>query len=152
MAKFIYRLQNVLDVKLKMESQAKTEFSVAAERLDEEEEKMNLLLQKKAELEEEYRKKSSGRLDIMALKHARESVEYEKGRIELQKTAINQAKKQLEIARYHLNEAMKDRKIHEKLKEKAFEEFLMEENEAEKKEIDQLVSFKYNDNGKAGAR
>ena len=42
--------------------------------------------------------------------------------------------------------------IHEKLKEKAFEEFMQEENEAEKKEIDELVSFRYNDNGKAGAK
>lgn len=152
MAKFIYRLQNVLDVKLKLESQAKTDFSMAAARLNEEEEIMKGLLAKKAEFEEEYRKKSTGRLDIMELKHARDNVEYVKGRIELQNTAINHAKKDLEIARFRLNEAMKERKIHEKLKENAFEDFIQEENEAEKKEIDQLVSFQYNDNGKAGAK
>ena len=41
---------------------------------------------------------------------------------------------------------MKDRKIHEKLKEKAFDEFKLELNDQEKKEIDELVSFNYNDN------
>jgi flagellar FliJ protein len=40
---------------------------------------------------------------------------------------------------------MKDRKIHEKLKENAFEEFKIELNNEEKKEIDQLVSFTYSD-------
>lgn len=152
MAKFIYKLQNVLDVKLKMENQAKTDFSMAAARLNEEEEKLQRLFEKKADYEEEYRKKSTGRLDIVELKFAKENVEYIKGRIEVQNGVINMAKKELEIARFRLNEAIKDRKIHEKLKENAFEEFLQEENAAEKKEIDQLVSFRYNDNGKAGAK
>ena len=38
---------------------------------------------------------------------------------------------------------MKDRKTHEKLREKAFENFLMELSDQEKKEIDELVSYKY---------
>lgn len=152
MAKFIYKLQNVLDIKLKMENQAKTEFSMAAARLNEEEEKLQMLMKQKAEYEEEYRKKSTGKLDIAELKFAKDNVEYIKDRIRVQEGVINMAKKELEIARFRLNEAIKDRKIHEKLKEKAFEEFMQEENEAEKKEIDELVSFRYNDNGKAGAK
>ena len=47
-------------------------------------------------------------------------------------------------ARESLNEVMKERKIYEKLREKAFEDFLMELNEEEKKEIDELVSYTYN--------
>ena len=43
---------------------------------------------------------------------------------------------------------MKDRKVHEKLKEKAFDEFKLELNDQEKKEIDEVVSFNYNDNNK----
>lgn len=39
-----------------------------------------------------------------------------------------------------------ERKIYEKLREKAFEEFKQELNAQEKKEIDELVSFNYNDN------
>ena len=38
---------------------------------------------------------------------------------------------------------MKDRKTHEKLRENAFDEFLMELSAEEKKEIDELVSYKY---------
>ncbi len=152
MAKFIYRLQNVLDVKMKLESQAKTAFSTAAARLNEEEDKLNRLYEARKAAEEAYRQCSIGILDMMELKSARDNVEYIKEQIVLQQKAVDNAKKLLEIARFRLNEAMKDRKIHEKLKENAFEEFMHEENEAEKKEIDQLVSFTYNNNGKAGVK
>lgn len=152
MAKFIYRLQNVLDVKMKLESQAKTAFSTAAARLNEEEDKLNRLYEAGKAAEEAYRQCSIGILDMMELKSAKDNVEYIKEQIVLQQKAVDNAKKMLEIARFRLNEAMKDRKIHEKLKENAFEEFMHEENEAEKKEIDQLVSFTYNNNGKAGVK
>lgn len=152
MAKFIYRLQNVLDVKMKLESQAKTAFSTAAARLNEEEDKLNRLYEARKAAEEDYRRCSIGILDMMELKSAKDNVEYIKEQIVLQQKAVDNAKKMLEIARFRLNEAMKDRKIHEKLKENAFEEFMHEENEAEKKEIDQLVSFTYNNNGKAGVK
>lgn len=43
-----------------------------------------------------------------------------------------------------LTAAVKERKVQEKLKEKAFEEFLQELNAQEMKEIDEVVSFNYN--------
>lgn len=152
MGKFIYRLQNILDVKLKLESQAKTTFSLAAAKLAEEEQKLEALYRAHEKAQEVYRERSIGVLDLMELKEAKDMVEYIKGQIAEQKKAVEYAKKMLEVARFQLNEAMKDRKIHEKLKEKAFEEFMHEENEAEKREIDQLVSFTYNNNGKAGVQ
>jgi len=51
--------------------------------------------------------------------------------------------KEVEVAREHLNEAMKERKTFEKLKEKAFEKFVAEENQKEQKEVDELVSYRY---------
>lgn len=152
MAKFIYRLQNILDVKLKLESQAKTAFSLAAAKLAEEEGKLEALYRAHLDAQEIYRKRSIGVLNLMELKEAKDTVEYIKEQIAEQKKAVEYAKKMLEVARFQLNEAMKERKIHEKLKENAFEEFIHEENEAEKKEIDQLVSFTYNNNGKAGVQ
>ncbi|MDE5779553.1 MAG: flagellar FliJ family protein, partial [Lachnospiraceae bacterium] len=43
-----------------------------------------------------------------------------------------------------LKEAMQERKIHEKLRENQLEVFLQELNKEEMKEIDQLVSYRYN--------
>jgi len=56
---------------------------------------------------------------------------------------IKQREKEVEVAREHLNEAMKERKTYEKLREKAFDEFKVEENKKEQKEIDELVSYRY---------
>jgi flagellar FliJ protein len=50
MARFRYRLQNVLNIKEKMEDQAKQEFSTARMLLDDEEEKLMSLKQKKIHL------------------------------------------------------------------------------------------------------
>lgn len=145
MAKFVYRLQNVLDLKIKMETQERTNFSLAAAELNAQETKLFELQELKKQKEEEYRKCSTGTLDVFELKFAKDNIEYAKMQIEEQKKNVERAKSDLEVARFRLNEAMKERKIHEKLKENAFEEFLAEENDAEKKEIDQLVSFRYND-------
>ena len=60
-----------------------------------------------------------------------------------QKAKVNVARKNLESARVRMEDAVKERKIHEKLKEKAFEEFMAEEAAAEMREIDGLTSYTY---------
>ena len=52
---------------------------------------------------------------------------------------------ELDLATKKLNHAMQERKVHEKLKEKQFETFLQELNLEEIKEIDELVSYQYNE-------
>ena len=39
--------------------------------------------------------------------------------------------------------AIQERKIHEKLRENAYEEYLLEEKAAENREIDELTSYTY---------
>lgn len=55
------------------------------------------------------------------------------------------AEKTLEMARIELNRVMVERKTHEKLRERAFEEFKQEIAQAESKEIDELVSYNYHE-------
>ena len=47
MAKFIYRMQNILDIKYKLEAQARSDYAVAAAKLAEEEEKLAALFLRK---------------------------------------------------------------------------------------------------------
>ena len=47
MAKFTYKMQNILDIKYKLETQAKTAFSIAAANLNKEEEKLEALRQRR---------------------------------------------------------------------------------------------------------
>ena len=49
-----------------------------------------------------------------------------------------------EIKRKLLSDVMIERKTHEKLKEKAFEDFQKELKATEAKEIDELVSYRFN--------
>ena len=64
--------------------------------------------------------------------------------VEQQKKKIDRAKKEVELARIKLNEVMIDRKTHEKLKERAFDEFKQELSDTEAKEVDEIVSFNFN--------
>lgn len=144
MAKFVYRMQNILDIKNKLETQAKTAYAAASQVLRQEEEKLAGLYQDIQDYQERIRGCKEQTLNIQELKWCHEAIEIKKLQIEQQKVVVSKAERNLELARIRLNEVMVERKTHEKLKEKAFEEFKKELEDAEKKEIDELVSYTYN--------
>lgn len=146
MAKFEYRMQNILDVKLKMESQAKIAYGIANTKLMEEQKKLQKLMVQRAGYEREARELVTGTIDVMKIKACRQSVDTMKSLIRTQMMQVHTAEKNLEVARRQLSELMVERKTHEKLKEKAFEEFKKEIQYSENKEIDELVSYTYHDN------
>lgn len=143
MAKFIYRMQNILDVKIKLETQAKNEFAIANARLVTEEEKLNSLVAKKGEYEQEIREMSGKNLDLGKLRADQEAIDTMKYLISEQEICVKQAERNVEDKRIKLSEAMKERKTHEKLKEKQFEQFLLDLAAQESKEIDELVSYRF---------
>lgn len=146
MAKFVYKLQNILDIKMRLETQARTAYAQAQARLNEEENKLKELFARRAGYQEAYRQEAqSGKImDFAAMARLNQSCEIMDKLIQRQRVSVDVANKNLELARGRLNDAMQDRKTHEKLREKAFQDFLVELNDEEKKEIDELVSFKYN--------
>lgn len=146
MAKFIYRMQNILNIKLRLETQAKTEYAENAARLAAEEEKMHHLASRRQQYENEAKQSAMNRVNIASIKQSNESMAVMKELMTQQAVRIRITQKNLDRARDKLNLAMQERKIYEKLREKAFEEFKQELNAQEKKEIDELVSFNYNDN------
>ncbi len=146
MAKFIYKMENILSIKFKLEEQAKSAFGQAKILLDKEEEKLKLLNDRKEEYEGILRGEINDVLDVREIIRCQEAIEILKYDIKIQQVCVNSAKQQVELARIKLNEAMIDRKIHEKLKETAFEEFKKEINSEEQKEVNELVSFTYGKN------
>lgn len=150
MAKFVYKLQNILDIKLKMESQAKTQFAAAVSKLREEEEKYDMLVKKRQGYEEEYRAAIAGTLDVTTLNMLKSGIDKTKNDMKAQLVNIKVANKNLDAARERLDNAIKERKIYEKFKENAFEQFKHDLNEQEKKEIDELVSFQYGSETRSG--
>ena len=136
-------MQSILNIKLKMETQAKQEFSSARAVLDEEEERLGRLYDRKSGYEREAELLLSGTLNLRAIGENRAAVRCMERYISEQKARITIAERNLEQARLRLTEVMKERKTHETLKEKAFQQFLADEKRQEGKEVDELTSYTY---------
>ncbi len=143
MAKFRYSLQSILDIKMKMETQAKQEFSAAKNALDAEEKKLAVLKRRKREYEQEGRTLRNGVLHIRDIEDNKNAILTMDQFIAEQRLEVKKAEDKLERARVKLTDVMKERKTHETLRDKAFESFLQEENRQEGKSIDELTSYTY---------
>ncbi len=143
MAKFVYKMQSLLNVKSKLEEQAKNEYSAAQARLREEQDRLRILYERLEGYIEEGRELRSKTLNVIDLRSNTEAQERIKDFIELQKIEVKKAEDVVEEARIKLVEAQKERKTQEKLREHAFDEFLLEIKKEENKEVDELVSYKY---------
>lgn len=144
MAKFKYRMQNILDIKIKLETQARVAYGIANQKYLAEQKILQELMIRRSEYERVLKELMMGVIDVQRISHARADVNTMKTMVRRQMIAVHKAELELEEARRALNEVMKERKTHEKLREKAFEEFKNEIKETEGKEIDELVSFTYN--------
>ena len=143
MAKFVYRMQNILEIKEKLEAQEKAAYSVANARLMEEQEKLQGLLNRREGYEKRLKELQEGILDIKEIQACKRAINSMKSMIRDQMIAVHTAQRNLEMARRRLDEVMKERKTHENLKEKAFEAFKEEFAAEEKKMTDELVSYTY---------
>ncbi|MBD5544358.1 MAG: flagellar export protein FliJ [Lachnospiraceae bacterium] len=144
MSVFKYRMQNILNIKNKLEEQAKNEFAAANRKVLEEQERLSVLYNRKAALERKAKELlEAPSLDIREIILNKSGIRKAEGRIEDQKKALFLAEELLEKKRVKLMEVRMERRTHEILRENAFAEFLMEEKSAEGKEIDQLTSYTY---------
>ena len=108
-----------------------------------EEEKLQILKERKKGYEDAVRELLRNQLQVDRIKENQEAIVRMEEFIRAQIIKVEEAARQVEIKAAKLTELMQERKAQEKLKEKAFEAFLQEENAKESKEIDELVSFTY---------
>lgn len=148
MAKFQYRMQSILDIKLKMEEQAKMQFAQAQAKVNEEEAKLQKLKDRKSLYETELKELLLIKLDLLKIDELQNAVMRMEEFIVLQQREVDKALRALEKEREKLTEVMVERKSHEKLKENALEQFMQELNSAEGKEIDELTSYTYGQKNK----
>lgn len=143
MKKFVYKMQSVLSVKEKLEEQEKSRYAAAQAKLNEEEEKLAALKERRGACEDRLRESVGAGLNIMTIRHNEDALETLKVFIKTQEFAVQKAEQNVEAAMYRLREAMAERKTQERLKEKAFEAYLVELGAEERKEVDELVSFRH---------
>ena len=132
MAKFVYRMQSILDVKLKMEEQAKQAFAAAKIKVDEEQAKLEQLQTRKTGYEQRARELLLQKLDFLEIEANHNAIDRMDEFIALQRQHVKRAEELLEEAQEALAQVRMERKAQEILKEKAFEEFKQELNRAEK--------------------
>ncbi|MCR5683840.1 MAG: flagellar export protein FliJ [Lachnospiraceae bacterium] len=143
MKKFIFGLQGVLEIKEKLEGQAKVDFGIARAALTAEEEKLEELKAKRASYLEQMRLTVEGTLKISEINRLKNAISVTDDNIRQQDMAVKRAARQLEIVRVKLNKVVQERKTIEKLREKQFEDYLKEADAEERKETDQLISYRY---------
>ncbi len=143
MACFRFSMQNILNMKEKLEDQAKNKYAQANARLLREQEKLEIIVARREEAREKLKLVLYETLSVAEIRTRENAVEVLKFYAMQQQLAVKRCEKEVEVAREELSEAMKERKIFEKLREKAFEEFVFEENRKEQKEVDELMSYKH---------
>ena len=140
---FRFSMQNILNMKEKLEDQAKNEYAQANARLLREQEKLEKIVARREEAREKLKLVLCETLSVDEIRTRENAVEVLKFYAMQQQLAVMRCEKEVEVAREKLSEAMKERKIFEKLREKAFEEFVFEEKKREQKEVDELMSYKH---------
>ena len=126
MAKFKYRMQNILDVKRKLEEQEKINYGIANAKLEDEKKKLRKLLLQRAGYEKELTGLVSGTIDLARIRMTKHAIDTMKTLIRSQMIQVHAAEANLEQARKRLKEVMIDRKTYE-----------------ENKAVDELVSYTY---------
>ncbi len=143
MARFRYRMQSILNIKIKLETQAKQELGMALHALNEEEMRLEELRNRKEEYINSTRDSLMGDLHVRDIRDNQTAIKTMDDFIALQILQVRLAEDKVAKAREKLTECMMERKAQETLRQKAFEAFMKEENKAEMKEIDQLTSYMY---------
>jgi len=143
LAKFVYRMQSVLNLKIKTENQSKMEFGTAQMHLNEELDKLDLLKKRLEDYLREGEELQKSKLNVNEILFNGNAVENVKAQIEDQKVNVEKAEKVVDEARLKLSKDMQERKMQETLRDRAFQEFVQEEKDAEFKESDQRTSFTY---------
>lgn len=145
MAKFVYRMQNILDIKQKLETQAQMTFALANRRYMEEQQLLQEQLVRRMGYEKRLRESMEGDISVRSVMNARTDLNAMKTIVRRQMMEVHKAEREMEDARRALNEVMQERKVQEKLREKAFDAFKKELADQETKEIDELVSYTFNE-------
>ncbi len=143
MARFRYRMQNILELKLKLEEQARMKYAEQRHALDLAERKKEALIREKEAYEEAARIAAGETVTSAQLKQNAWRITTMQYLIDEQEEAVKAEQKKLEVVREHLEQVMMERKAQEKLREKAFEQFKKDELAAESKAIDELTSYVY---------
>ncbi len=143
MAKFIYRLQTVLNIKKQLEKEAKNQLAIQMRTLNNEQQKLSDITSKQNSCLNSIAKESSGNIQVDTLRQYNAYLSSLKIQSSKQENNVNKASENVDIYREKLMIAAKEKKTLELLKDKKHQVFSYNEMKKEEKITDEVVSFKY---------
>ena len=99
MAKFQYRMQNILNIKMKLEVQAKNAYGIANGKYQEEKKKLQTLMLRRMEYEQKLKELVNGAIDVQKIAHARNDVNAMKTLVRRQMIEVHKAELEVERTR-----------------------------------------------------
>lgn len=144
MAKFVFNLQSLLNVKIQIEDNLKNELGKAMQKLEKERERLRQIEFERSELISQVSGESSRGIMVGKLKEYGAFIAFLKEKEELQKENINYAQNVVDKYREQLLKIVQEKEMLEKLKEKKYQEYLKEQFKEEQKINDEITSYKYN--------
>ena len=93
MAKFVYRMQNILNIKQKLETQAQMAYSIANQRYLDEQKVLQQYLIRRVGYEKQLKEAVQGNLDLQEVAHARANVNDMKTIVRRQMMNVHTAEK-----------------------------------------------------------
>lgn len=138
-----FKLESVLKLRENIEQVKKRELGIATGNRQLLESKKENLVNKKISVQDETRQSASKDLDVQNLKELRLYATHIDGQIQGVNLDIVKANQVVKEKKLELAEAMKQRKMVEKLKEIKREQLYEEEKKQEINLLDEIVSYKY---------
>jgi len=142
-AKFVFRLQDFLRLRERLEEQKKQEYGLAVAKLEREKQLLAALRREKDGNIDSFRNQIQIKIEPQRFRIHNDYIEWLKVRIVEQEKVVVIAQNFVHEKRRELIEAMKNRKVLEKLREKELAVFFREQNLAERRVVDEIVSYRY---------
>ena len=144
MKKYLFRLQPVLDIREKTLEDKRLEMAKVIQLLNEQQDGLEKLLAKQDAYKEELESLSlEDDLNVFSLANFKNYMVNLQTQIKQQEANIENTKKALRVKQDAVNEALKDVKVLEKLKEKQSQKFYRDIEMKEANEIDDISTARY---------
>ncbi|CBH21857.1 putative Flagellar export protein FliJ [Acetoanaerobium sticklandii] len=141
---FRFKLQRILDLKLKQEDEKKNQIATLMQAIKTKEDELEALKSEKKHKEFSLNDSRKKGISILEIRNINQYLLFLDKKINTVKFEISSLESNLEQKRLEYLELQKERKTFEKLKEKDYEKYLYSEKKEEEKMIDQIVTFNKN--------
>lgn len=143
MARFQYKMQNILNIKEKIEEQKRLELGKAMTTLQMAKEKKSEILGEIEQRVNVFKEQQKEHLNVLDFQRLNNNISYYRQALVLQEKVVIKAVQIVDLKRGVLRKALEERKIQEKLREKAYEVFMEEEKSKEQIILNESVGYRY---------